>query len=154
MSRVMEEAPSELHAATDWKAGVLAGLIAGVAFLMLEIALVWMVQGMSPWGPPYMMAAMVLGADALPAKGIWAVFDLKIVMIAMMIHFPMAVIYDLWGAWLVHRFDLAVDVLIGAGLCLAPSTWSISTSSRQWLSPGSKWVATGSVHLRTSYLVR
>lgn len=61
------------------------------------------------------MYTMVLGADVLPAMGTWAVIDPKIVMIAMMIHFPMAVIYGLFGAWLVHRFDLTVTVMVGAG---------------------------------------
>lgn len=143
MSQVMQETHADLHAATDWKAASLAGLIAGVVFLMLEMALVWMVQGMSPWGPPYMMAAMVLGADVLPAMGTWAVFDLKIVMIAMMIHFPMAIIYGLLGAWLIHRFDLAVAVMIGAGLGLAVylvNFYIVAPMAFPWFEMGRNWI--------------
>lgn len=143
MSHVMNVSRGDLHAATDWKAGALAGLIAGIVFLMLEMALVWMVQGMSPWGPPYMMAAMVLGADVLPDMGTWAVFDLKIVMIAMMIHFPMAVIYGLFGAWLVHRFDLAVAVMVGAGLGLAVyliNFYMVAPMAFPWFEMGRNWI--------------
>lgn len=40
------------YSVTDWKAGAWAGVIAGLAFLMLKMVLVWMAQGQSPWGPP------------------------------------------------------------------------------------------------------
>jgi hypothetical protein len=39
------------HTRTDWKAAAWAGVIAGLVFVMVEILLVWMVQGMSPWAP-------------------------------------------------------------------------------------------------------
>ncbi len=143
MSHVMQETHADLRATTDWKAGALAGLIAGVVFLMLEMALVWMVQGMSPWGPPYMMAAMVLGADVLPAMGTWAPFDLKIVMIAMMIHFPMALILGLLGAWLIHRFELAVAVMIGAAFGLAiylVNFYIVAPMFFPWFEMGRNWI--------------
>lgn len=119
MSHVMDTTRERLHAATDWKAGAFAGLIASVVFLMVEMALVWMVQGMSPWAPTYMMAAMALGENVLPPMGTWATFDLGIVMIAMLVHFPLAVVLGVAGAWLMHRFDLAAATLVGAGLGLA-----------------------------------
>lgn len=143
MSQVMQGTHADAHAATDWKAGALAGLIAGVVFLMLEMALVWLVQGMSPWGPPYMMAAMVLGADVLPAMGTWAVFDFKVVTIAMMIHIPMSVIYGLLGAWLIHRFDLAVALMIGAGLGLAVylvNFYIVAPMAFPWFEIGRNWI--------------
>ena len=65
------------------------------------MVLVWMAQGQSPWGPPHMMAAMVLGKEVLPPPGTWAPLDLKIMMTAMMIHFPVSIVYGLIGAWLV-----------------------------------------------------
>ncbi|MDT8321488.1 MAG: hypothetical protein RQ826_13265 [Xanthomonadales bacterium] len=139
----MNISQSGLHTATDWKAGALAGFIAGVVFLMLEMARVWIVQDMSPWGPPYMMAAMGLGADVLPAMGSRAEFDLKIVVIAMMIHFPLAVIYGLFGAWLMHRFDFAISVLIGVGLGLAiylVNFYMIAPTAFPWFEMGRNWL--------------
>lgn len=143
MAQVMNVAHYDLHGATDWKAGALAGLIAGAVFLMLEMALVWMVQGMSPWGPPYMMTAMVMGADTLPAMGTWAAFDLTVVMIAMMIHFPLAVVYGLLGAWLIHRFDFAIAVMVGAGLGLAIyliNFYAIAPMAFPWFEMGRNWI--------------
>lgn len=46
---------------TDWKVAIWSGLTAGLVFLMLEMLLVRVFQGMSPWAPLRMMAAMVLG---------------------------------------------------------------------------------------------
>ena len=143
MSHVVDATHHELHRSTDWKAGALAGLIAGVVFLMLEMALVWIVQGMSPWGPPYMMAAMVLGKDVLPAAGTWASFDLTIVMIAMMIHFPLAVLYGLLVAWLIHRLDLAGATMLGAGLGLAiylANFYVIAPPVFPWFEMAQNWI--------------
>jgi hypothetical protein len=35
-------------------------------------------------------------------------------MVAMIIHFALSVVYGLLGAWIVHRFDLGVSLLVGA----------------------------------------
>jgi hypothetical protein len=52
MSQVLNAPWDELYSVADWKAGAWAGVIGGLAFLMLEMVLVWMAQGQSPWGPP------------------------------------------------------------------------------------------------------
>jgi len=39
VTQVLNEPRNELHSATDWKAGVWAGVIAGLAFLMLEMVM-------------------------------------------------------------------------------------------------------------------
>jgi ABC-type sulfate transport system permease subunit len=133
----------ELHSVTDWKAGAWAGVIAGLVFLMLEMVLVWMAQGQSPFGPPHMMAAMVLGKEVLPPPDTWAPFDLKIVMTAMMIHFPVSIAYGLLGAWLVHRFDWAGGLMIGAALGLAiyiVNFYMIAPVVFPWFEMGRNWI--------------
>lgn len=133
----------ELRSVTDWKAGVWAGLIAGLVFVMLEMALVWMVQSQSPWGPPHMMAAMVLGAEVLPPMGVWAPFDVKIMMTAMMIHLPLSIALGLAGAWLMHRFELAAAVMIGATLGLAfyvVNFYLIAPLAFPWFEMGRNWI--------------
>lgn len=104
---------------TDWMAGIWAGLIAGAAFMMLEMALVWMLMGESPWGPPHMMAAMLLGQDVLPKPGTWAPFDMKIMMMAMVAHVPLSIVYGLIGAWLCRRSHAGSALVIGAVLGIA-----------------------------------
>ena len=143
MTQVQHASRNELHSVTDWKAGAWAGVIAGLAFLMLEMVLIWMAQGQSPWGPPHMMAAMVLGKDVLPPPGTWAPFDLKIMMTAMMIHLPFSIVYGLIGAWLVHRFDWAGALMIGAVFGLAiyiVSFYMIAPVAFPWFEMGRNWI--------------
>src|SRR5918999_4113605 len=107
------------HRYIDWKAGVYAGLIAGVVFLILEMSMVWLFMGESPWAPPRMIAAMVLGKDVLPMPDKPATFSMGILVTAMVIHFVLSIIYGLVGAWLVHRFDWPGALIIGAVFGLA-----------------------------------
>ena len=153
MAQAITAPRHELHSVTDWKAGAWAGVIAGLVFVMLEMGMVWMIQGQSPWGPPHMMAAMALGKEVLPPPGTWAPFDVKIMLTAMMIHLPLSIALGLIGAWLMHRFDWAGGLMIGAGLGLA-STSSISTPSLRRRSRGSRWGATGSAPSATSCSAR
>ena len=50
----------------NWKAVVSASLLAGLAFLVLDLALVAIVGGESLWGPPRMIGAILLGEGVLP----------------------------------------------------------------------------------------
>ena len=97
----------------DWKAAILAGIVAGIAFMMLEMALVKMLQGMSPWGPPRMMAAMVMGKEVLPPPG---TFDLTIMTVAMVIHLMLSVLLGVVLGLLISRLTLHVtaSILVGA----------------------------------------
>jgi len=143
MEHEMTAPRDELHSVTGWKAGAWAGVIAGLVFLMLEMVLVWMAQGQSPFGPPHMMAAMVLGKEVLPPPDTWAPFDPKIMMMAMMIHFPVSIAYGLLGAWLVHRFDWAAGLMIGAALGLAiyiVNFYMIAPVAFPWFEMGRNWV--------------
>lgn len=149
MSQTQTAPSNELHNVIDWKAGAWAGVIAGLVFLMLEMGLVWMVQGQSPWGPPHMMAAMVLGKNVLPPMGTWAPMDLKIVMIAMLIHLPVSIVYGLIGAWLVHRYDLSAAIMIGAAFGVAiyiANFYLVAPLAFPWFAMGRNWIG-GFSHL-------
>lgn len=104
-----------VHARTDWKMAIWAGVIAGAVFLMVEMLLVWLVQGMSPWAPPRMMAAMVLGPGILPPPD---TFSLTATMTAMMVHFPLSIVYGLVLGWAIHRLEMGMALLVGAAFGL------------------------------------
>ena len=99
----------------DWKAAIIAGVVAGLAFMMLEMALVMFVQGMSPWGPPRMMAAMVLGKGVLPPMGEPATFDFGIMMVAMMIHLMLSIILGIVLGFIISRLGLSLIASIIGG---------------------------------------
>lgn len=126
---------------TDWRAAIWAGVIAGIVFMMMEMIMVMIFEGQSPWAPPRMMAAMALGKDVLPPP---ADFDLKIMMTAMAIHFPLSVILGLIAGWIVHRLDIGIALLVGAvtGLAvyfvnfhlIAPAAFPWFVQSQGWIS--------------------
>lgn len=60
------------------------------------------------------VAAMILGQGVLPPEGRYAPFDMGIMMAAMMVRIPISIVFGLIGAWIVHRFDLSLALLIGA----------------------------------------
>jgi hypothetical protein len=126
---------------TDWRAAVWAGIIAGLVFMMLEMAMVMIFMNQSPWGPPRMIAAMLLGKEVLPPP---ADFDAGIMMTAMLIHFPLSIILGLVAGWIVHRLGSMSAVIVGGlfGLVIyfinfylvAPAFFPWFTQAQNWVS--------------------
>lgn len=96
----------------SWKAAIIAGLVAGAIFMMLEMALMGTVGGQSPWGPPRMMAAMVMGKGVLPPP---ATFDMGIMMVAMLIHFPLSIVFGIILGWAISHWRMGLMAAIAAG---------------------------------------
>ena len=97
----------------DIKAALWAGIIAGAVFMMLEMVLVGTIGGDSPWAPPRMIAAMVLGDSVLPPP---ASFDLGIMAMGMMIHFVLSIILAVVFGWAISHWHLSLLATIGVGL--------------------------------------
>lgn len=141
---VMTALRDELHSVTDWRAAAWSGVIAGAVFMMLEMGMVRLFMGESPWAPPHMIAAMALGKDVLPPPGTYAPFDLRILVTAMMVHFPLSVVYGLIAGWLVHRFDWAGGLLIGAAFGIAIyliNFYLIAPVMFPWFEMAQNWIS-------------
>jgi hypothetical protein len=126
---------------TDWSSGVWAGLIAGIVFMIAEMLMVMLVQGESPWGPPRMMAAMLLGKGVLPPP---ATFDLTIVMVAMVVHIPLSIVYGVIIGWAVHRLHVTAALAIGAGIGLAIyfiNFYPIASAAFPWFAMARNWMS-------------
>ncbi len=107
----MEETTTVNTTAINWKAAIIAGIIAGAIFMILEMILVPLVGGGSPWGPPRMIAAIGMGKEVLPPPGDFALMP---VMVAMVIHFILSIIFAVILAFIIQRFSLGLAILIGA----------------------------------------
>ena len=101
-----------MRGALNRKAAIVAGIVAGVAFIMIEMILVATIGGQSPWGPPRMMAAMVMGEGVLPPP---ATFDLGIMMVAMMIHLVLSIILGAVLGWIISHWRMSAIAAIAIG---------------------------------------
>ncbi|HJV85326.1 MAG TPA: hypothetical protein VJ698_07595 [Noviherbaspirillum sp.] len=103
----------------DWLAAGVAGFAAGAILMVLE--LVWSATrvGGNPWSTPHMIAAIVLGRDALQSTD----FNVGIVATALAVHYLLGIILGLiLGAIIApFRFDssMALSLLVGAVFGLA-----------------------------------
>jgi hypothetical protein len=117
-----------------------SGLVAGIIFMMLEMVMVMAFLGNSPWGPPRMIAAMVLGRDVLPPP---ATFSFAVMMVAMMIHFMLSWVYAFFFAWVFGGIKVATAIMIGAALGFViylvnfygfTAIWPWFADARNWVS--------------------
>jgi hypothetical protein len=101
----------------DWKATIWAGIAAGIVFMMLEMVLVATVGGGSPWGPPRMIAAMVMGKGVLPPPADFAMAPMAV---AMVIHFALSLVYAviLGLAITIWRLGFGASLLAGTAFGL------------------------------------
>jgi hypothetical protein len=96
----------------NWKAAIWAGIIAGIVFIMLEMVLVAMVGGGSPWGPPRMIAAMVMGKEVLPPP---PTFDAMIMAVAMMVHMVLSILLAVVLGWAISKWRMSLVTALIAG---------------------------------------
>jgi len=96
----------------NMKSAIWAGIIAGAVFVMVEMALIALGDGMV-WGPPRMMAAIVMGEGVLPPP---PTFDFVIVMVGMMVHFVLSIVLGLILGWIIARWRLSMTMSILAGI--------------------------------------
>jgi hypothetical protein len=84
-----------------WRPALLAGLIGGFAYLLMQLLWAAGLTGQNEWMWSRMTAAIVLGRDTLlPPDN----FDLRIFVVAMLVHFGLALAYALVLALLLYRW--------------------------------------------------
>jgi uncharacterized membrane protein YagU involved in acid resistance len=127
----------------SFKASIWAGLIAGAVFMMLEMIMVPVFMGGSPWGPPRMIAAIVLGQDVLPTADQPASFDFGVLMAAMMLHFILSIIYAVIFGWICRKLSLGIAVLVGVvgGLLIYFINFYGFTAAFPWFAMARSWVS-------------
>ncbi|BDB29707.1 hypothetical protein Tamer19_38070 [Cupriavidus sp. TA19] len=94
----------------DWRVAVIAGLAAGVIFLLLEVLATW-ILGTSPWVPLQMTAAIVMGHSVVSLQ---PTFDLGITLVALVVHFALSVIFGLVLAAIMALFRFVSSIGMAA----------------------------------------
>lgn len=124
----------------DWSAAVWAGVIAGAVFMILEMLMVPIFLAGSPWAPPRMIAAIIMGQGVLPPP---ATFNLGIFIAAMIVHFVLSIVYAIILGWIVHRWRMGPALVAGAvfGLVLYLVNFYGFTSIFPWFAMARNWVS-------------
>lgn len=122
------------------KAALWAALIAGAVFMILEMIMVPVFMGGSPWGPPRMIAAIGMGEGVLPPP---ATFDAAIMMVAMLIHFALSIALAFLFASIARGRSLGMAIGVGAvfGLVIYLVNFYGMTAIFPWFAMARGWVA-------------
>ncbi|GAB3626828.1 membrane protein [Pandoraea terrae] len=132
----------------DWRAAAIAGLVAGVVFLVLDLLAAWAMSG-SLWGPPQMIAAIVMGRDVITQP---AVFGAGVLVTALIVHFVLAAVFGLILAVIMAPFhfdsSIGMSSLVGAvfGIALYFINFYGMTQFFPWFAEARGWV-TAVVHI-------
>lgn len=127
----------------DLRAAIGAGVISGVVFMAMEMIMVSVFMGMSPWAPPRMIAAIVMGKSVLPMPDAPVTFDAGVMMAAMLVHFLLSVIYAIILAWIIRRLSTGTAILAGAafGLTLYLINFYGFTAVFPWFAMARNWIS-------------
>ena len=124
----------------NWSAAIWASVIAGLVFAVLEVVMVPLVQGHSPWAPLHMIGAIGLGSGAMASPDS---FDIGIIATAVVIHMVLAVVYGVILAFIIARMDTGAAVGVGAlyGLALYFINLYGFTRWFPWFADARDWIS-------------
>lgn len=122
----------------DVQGALFAGLIAGLVFLILEMALMPLL-GMSALAPLHMIGAIVLGPEVLPPAAMTA----GIFLTALVVHFVLSILYAfILGAFINQRTTgSAVMAGLVFGLVLYVVNFYVFTGFFAWFAEARNWVS-------------
>lgn len=135
----MSDGSEQAQRPFSWRVATLAGLIAGLVFLVVITSLMPLVGG-TVWTAPRMMAGIAMGPDVLPPP---ATFDLGIVVVGMIVHFVLSMLFAAVAGLLVRGQTVFVAVLIGTGfgLLLYLFNYFVFTGFFPWFAEIRNWVS-------------
>jgi hypothetical protein len=108
----------------EWNPAVWAALVSGTVFMVLEMILTPLVEGVSPWRPMHMIAGIALGGDAVPPQGVYAVFSWRVLTAALLVHFTLSLIYSVIGSTVFRLLPMAAA--LGVGLLFGLALYTIN----------------------------
>jgi len=137
---IHHDAPvARLHS-INWSAAIWASIIAGLVFAALEVAMVPLFKGGSPWAPLHMIGAIGLGPNAMASPD---TFDVGIIATAVVIHMVLAVVYGVILAFIIAKLDTGMATLVGAayGLALYYINFYGFTRWFPWFADARDWIS-------------
>lgn len=138
--RVEDEATGPPARQIDWKAAIIAGLVAGAALAAVGMILNLAVLGGLDVQQIRMTAAVVLGDRVLSPE---ARFDTPILLAAVAVHFALSILFTAVLAALVLRLKVGAAELIGLvfGFLLYAVNFYVLVELFPWFREGRGWIA-------------
>ena len=124
----------------NWSAAIWASIIGGLVFAALEVLMVPLFQGNSPWAPLHMIGAIALGPGAMASPD---TFDLGIIGTAVVVHMALAILYGVILAFVIARVDMGLAIAIGAiyGFALYLVNFYVFTKWFPWFADARDWIS-------------
>lgn len=138
----MTQRKARMRQIVDWRAAVWAGVVSGVIFLIVNLALMNAYVG-TPWVSIRLIASIVMGESVLPPP---ASFDATIFVVAIAVHEVFSIIFASLIAIVLHRWGLIVGILGGAvfGLALYGINFYTLSFFFPWFFPMRSWIMVAS----------
>lgn len=139
MTETTMSADVEHRQVLDVRAAVIAGLVAGLLFLLLELLVSAFYINGSPWVYSRYAASLVLGQGVLPPP---PTFELPSALLGLAVHMLLSVVYALVLAFIVHRGGLLMGIVGGAlfGLALFAINYYSFSFFFPWFFPVRSWI--------------
>lgn len=90
----------------DWTVAAVAGFAAGAVLMVLELLWSTIIMGSSPWETSHMVAAIMMGQDALQSTD----FNLMIVAVALITHYVLGIAFALILSGMIVSFRFASSI--------------------------------------------
>lgn len=132
------EQSTRMEQIVDWRSAIIAGLVAGLVFLLAEMIGRAAVTGGSPWITTRYIAAIVMGEGALPPP---PTFDAVIFVVALLVNFGLALLFTMILAAIIHEWNLVTGIVVGAlfGLAIYAINYYTFTRFFPWFFPVRNW---------------
>ncbi len=133
---------TQLRQIVDWRAAIIAGLIGGFVFLLMNMWLTSKHLG-NAWVPLQLPAAMVLGPKVLPpATGM----ETQAMSFGLPVHLLLSIAFACIVAFCLHRWGIVVGVIGGAlfGLALYAINYYGLSDWFPWFASMRSWIMAAS----------
>jgi hypothetical protein len=134
----METTPRrEMEQLVDWRAAIIASVVAGIVFLLIQMIGQAMINGGSIWTFPRYVAAIIMGEEVLLGD-----LNVAVILVGIVLHLVLAIIFGLILAGIIHEWDLLVGIIVGALFGLALYAINYYTMNRffPWFYPVTTWL--------------
>jgi len=124
----------------NWSAAIWSSVIGGLVFAGLEVLMVPLFQGVSPWAPLHMIGAIALGPSAMASPDS---FEPGIIGTAVVVHMALAILYGVVLAFVISRLDTGMATAIGAiyGFALYLVNFYVFTKWFPWFANARDWIS-------------